>query len=159
MVEGSLPYVQIVALLSAIALSWLVWSMVHRRREQEALLLDQIREREARLNLALWGSGPGYAMDANMLLAWHKYGGGKELLDKLYASIGANVVSFPYGPMPTQPLAGVHAFAGDADLDMPPVQEAAAARDVVPLIGMQLVRALASSASGTTDERDRIDEI
>jgi TRAP-type mannitol/chloroaromatic compound transport system substrate-binding protein len=54
--------------------------------------------------LALWGSGPGYAMDANMLLAWHKYGGGKELLTKLYNSIGANVVSFPYGPMPTQPL-------------------------------------------------------
>jgi TRAP-type mannitol/chloroaromatic compound transport system substrate-binding protein len=54
--------------------------------------------------LALWGSGPGYGMDANMMLAWHKYGGGKELLAKLYASIGANVVSFPYGPMPTQPL-------------------------------------------------------
>jgi TRAP-type mannitol/chloroaromatic compound transport system substrate-binding protein len=54
--------------------------------------------------LALWGSGPGYAMDANMLLAWHKYGGGKELLAKLYASVGLNVVSFPYAPMPTQPL-------------------------------------------------------
>jgi TRAP-type mannitol/chloroaromatic compound transport system substrate-binding protein len=54
--------------------------------------------------LALWGSGPAYAMDANMLLSWHRYGGGKELLTKLYASIGANVVSFPYGPMPTQPL-------------------------------------------------------
>ncbi|WP_245421804.1 TRAP transporter substrate-binding protein [Rhodoplanes serenus] len=54
--------------------------------------------------LALWGSGPGYGMDANMLLAWHKYGGGKELLAKLYDSIGANVVSMPYGPMPTQPL-------------------------------------------------------
>ena len=54
--------------------------------------------------LAMWGSGPAYAMDANMLLAWHRYGGGKELLAKLYASIGANVVSFPYGPMPTQPL-------------------------------------------------------
>ena len=54
--------------------------------------------------LALWGSGPGFAMDANMLLAWHKYGGGKELLAKLYDSVGANVVSFPYGPMPTQPL-------------------------------------------------------
>ena len=50
------------------------------------------------------GLGPGLRMDANMLLAWHKYGGGKELLEKLYASIGANVVSFPYGPMPTQPL-------------------------------------------------------
>ena len=54
--------------------------------------------------LALWGSGPGYAMDANMLLSWHKYGGGKELLEKIFTSIGANVVSFPYGPMPTQPL-------------------------------------------------------
>src|SRR6516165_5216568 len=54
--------------------------------------------------LALWGSGPGYGMDANMLLAWHKYGGGKELLAKLYSSIGANVVSFPYAPLYTQPL-------------------------------------------------------
>jgi TRAP-type mannitol/chloroaromatic compound transport system substrate-binding protein len=54
--------------------------------------------------LALWGSGPAYAMDANMLLAWHKWGGGKELLAKIFASIGANVVSFPYAPMPTQPL-------------------------------------------------------
>src|ERR1700675_5099099 len=54
--------------------------------------------------LALWGSGPAYGMDANMLLAWHKYGGGKELLAKIYQSIGANVVSFPYGPMYTQPL-------------------------------------------------------
>jgi TRAP-type mannitol/chloroaromatic compound transport system substrate-binding protein len=54
--------------------------------------------------LALWGSGPAFGMDANMLLAWHKYGGGKQLLDKLYKSIGANVVSYVYGPMPTQPL-------------------------------------------------------
>lgn len=54
--------------------------------------------------LALWGSGPAFGMDANMLMAWHKYGGGKELLDKLYTSIGANIVSLPYGPMPTQPL-------------------------------------------------------
>jgi len=54
--------------------------------------------------LALWGSSPAFGMDANMLLSWHKYGGGKELLQKLYASIGANVVSYPYGPMFTQPL-------------------------------------------------------
>jgi TRAP-type mannitol/chloroaromatic compound transport system substrate-binding protein len=54
--------------------------------------------------LALWGSGPAFGMDANMLLSWHKYGGGKQLLDKLYKSVNANVVSFPYGPMPTQPL-------------------------------------------------------
>jgi len=54
--------------------------------------------------LALWGSGPGFGMDANMMLAWHKYGGGKELLEKIYASIGASVISFLYGPMPTQPF-------------------------------------------------------
>lgn len=54
--------------------------------------------------LALWGSGPGFAMDANMLLSWHRYGGGKELLDKLYASVNANVVSLLYGPMPSQPF-------------------------------------------------------
>ncbi len=54
--------------------------------------------------LALWGSSPAFGMDANTLLSWHKYGGGRELLTKLYASVGANVVSFPYGPMFTQPL-------------------------------------------------------
>jgi TRAP-type mannitol/chloroaromatic compound transport system substrate-binding protein len=53
---------------------------------------------------ALWGSGPAFGMDANTLLAWHHFGGGRELLDKLYAALGANVVSFLYGPMPTQPL-------------------------------------------------------
>src|SRR6202008_3836354 len=54
--------------------------------------------------LALWGSGPAFGMDGNTLLSWHKYGGGKDLLAKLYASLNLNVVSFPYGPHPTQPL-------------------------------------------------------
>ena len=55
--------------------------------------------------LALWNSGPAFGMDANMLLSWHKYGGGQELLTKLYASIGYTTVqSFLYGPMATQPL-------------------------------------------------------
>lgn len=54
--------------------------------------------------LALWGSGPAYGMDANMLLAWHKYGGGKALLEKIFAQIGADVVSFPYAPLYSQPL-------------------------------------------------------
>ena len=55
--------------------------------------------------LALWNSGPAFGMDANMLLAWHKYGGGQELLAKLYNSIGVTTVqSFLYGPMATQPL-------------------------------------------------------
>src|SRR4029079_4820335 len=54
--------------------------------------------------LALWGSGPAWGMDAQQLLSWHKYGGGKELLNNICASITLSVVSFPYGPMATQPL-------------------------------------------------------
>jgi len=54
--------------------------------------------------LALWGSGPSFGMDANMLLSWHKYGGGAALLDELYKVVNANVKSYVYGPMPTQPL-------------------------------------------------------
>lgn len=54
--------------------------------------------------LALWGSGPAYGMDPNMVLSWHYYGGGKALLEEIYKSLSIDVVSFVYGPMPTQPL-------------------------------------------------------
>ncbi len=54
--------------------------------------------------LALWGSGPGFGMDANMVLAWHNYGGGKALLEEIYKSLNLDVVSYLYGPMPVQPL-------------------------------------------------------
>lgn len=54
--------------------------------------------------LALWGSGPSFGMDPNMLLAWHNYGGGKALLEEIYKSINMDVVSYLYGPMPTQPF-------------------------------------------------------
>jgi TRAP-type mannitol/chloroaromatic compound transport system substrate-binding protein len=43
-------------------------------------------------------------MDSNMLLAWHKYGGGKQILADIYKSLNLDVVSFPYGPMATEPL-------------------------------------------------------
>jgi TRAP-type mannitol/chloroaromatic compound transport system substrate-binding protein len=54
--------------------------------------------------LALWGSGPAFGMDPNMVLAWHYYGGGKALLDEIYKSINMDVVTYLYGPMPTQPF-------------------------------------------------------
>jgi TRAP-type mannitol/chloroaromatic compound transport system substrate-binding protein len=37
--------------------------------------------------LALWGSGPAYGMDPNMVLSWHYYGGGKALLEEIYKSL------------------------------------------------------------------------
>ena len=54
--------------------------------------------------LALWGSGPAFGMDPNMVLAWHNYGGGKALLEEIYKSLNLDVVSYLYGPMPSQPL-------------------------------------------------------
>ena len=54
--------------------------------------------------LALWGSGPACGMDANMVLAWHYYGGGKQILEEIYRTLNIDVVSYLYGPMPTQPL-------------------------------------------------------
>ena len=54
--------------------------------------------------LALWGSGPGYGMDPNMLLSWHYYGDGEKLLQEIYKATNMDVVSFLYGPMPTQPF-------------------------------------------------------
>ena len=54
--------------------------------------------------VALWGSGPGYGMDANQVLAWHNYGGGKAILDEIYKSLNMDVVSYLYGPMTVQPL-------------------------------------------------------
>ena len=54
--------------------------------------------------VALWGSGPAFGMDPNMVLAWHNYGGGKQMLDDIYKSLNLDVQSFLYGPMPTQPF-------------------------------------------------------
>lgn len=54
--------------------------------------------------LGLWGSGAAYGMDANTVLAWHHYGGGRQLLEEIYRSLNLDVVSYLYGPMPTQPF-------------------------------------------------------
>ena len=42
--------------------------------------------------LALWGSGPAFGMDPNMVLAWHQYGGGKALIEEIYKSLNIDVV-------------------------------------------------------------------
>ncbi|MFC3147668.1 TRAP transporter substrate-binding protein [Piscinibacterium candidicorallinum] len=54
--------------------------------------------------IALWGSGPAFGMDPNMVLAWHQYGGGEQLLNEVHQAMNVNVRSLVYGPMPTQPL-------------------------------------------------------
>jgi TRAP-type mannitol/chloroaromatic compound transport system substrate-binding protein len=53
----------------------------------------------------LFGSGPALGMDADLLLSWMEFGGGRSLYDELYTRLlRMNVTGFLYGPMPTQPL-------------------------------------------------------
>lgn len=55
--------------------------------------------------LTLFGTGPHFGMDANMMLGWMYYGGGAELWSEfIQQKLRLNVQSFFFGPMPTQPL-------------------------------------------------------
>jgi TRAP-type mannitol/chloroaromatic compound transport system substrate-binding protein len=54
---------------------------------------------------SLFGAGPALGMDANLLLSWVEYGGGRVLYEELYARVlHLNVAGFLYGALPTQPL-------------------------------------------------------
>lgn len=55
--------------------------------------------------LSLFGTGPAFGQDANTLLAWMEYGGGKALYDELYRDVlKLEVVPILWGPMGVQPL-------------------------------------------------------
>lgn len=54
---------------------------------------------------SLFGTGPAVGLNANMLLAWMEYGGGKRLYDQLMRDVmHLNVEGFLYGPLHTQPF-------------------------------------------------------
>ena len=53
---------------------------------------------------SLFGTGPSFGMNGEMLLGWIYYGGGLELYNELLQTLNRNVVSFFHGPLPTQPL-------------------------------------------------------
>ncbi|MEM8552423.1 MAG: TRAP transporter substrate-binding protein [Pseudomonadota bacterium] len=54
---------------------------------------------------SLFGTGPVFGTDAQQMLAWINYGGGKALYEELINDIlGLDVVGFFAMPMPTQPL-------------------------------------------------------
>ncbi len=54
---------------------------------------------------SLFGTGPVFGPDANQMLAWIHYGGGRELYNELIQDIlGLDIVGFFAMPMPTQPL-------------------------------------------------------
>ncbi len=52
----------------------------------------------------LFGAGPDFGMDANQLLAWVEYGGGKELFAEVQAAAKLDVTSLLFGPVPCEPM-------------------------------------------------------
>lgn len=55
--------------------------------------------------LSLFGTGPALGQDANTLLAWMEFGGGKALYEELYRDVlKLDVVPILWGPMGTQPF-------------------------------------------------------
>ena len=53
---------------------------------------------------SLFGTGPCWGWNANQLLGWIKYGGGKELYYELMDALKLDIVGFFNSPMPAQPL-------------------------------------------------------
>ena len=52
----------------------------------------------------LYGAGPDFGMDANQLMGWVEYGGGKELFVEIQAAAQLNIVSYLGGPVPCEPM-------------------------------------------------------
>jgi TRAP-type mannitol/chloroaromatic compound transport system substrate-binding protein len=52
----------------------------------------------------LYGAGPDFGMDANQLMGWVEYGGGKELFAEIQKAAQLNIVSYLGGPVPCEPM-------------------------------------------------------
>lgn len=54
---------------------------------------------------SLFGTAPPFGWNANQLLGWYHYGGGRDLYNELLQDVmKVNITGFMTGPMPTQPL-------------------------------------------------------
>jgi TRAP-type mannitol/chloroaromatic compound transport system substrate-binding protein len=56
------------------------------------------------LAFGLYGAGPDFGMDANQLMGWVEYGGGKELYNEIIQAARLNIVSYLGGPVPCEPM-------------------------------------------------------
>lgn len=52
----------------------------------------------------LYGAGPDFGMDANQMLGWIEYGGGRELYTEIQSAAQLDLVSFLFGPVPCEPM-------------------------------------------------------
>ncbi len=91
---------------------------------------------------SLFGTGPCWGWNANQLLGWFYYGGGKELYEELMRDVlRLDIVGFLSGPMPAQPLGWFRKeVKGVADMKGLKYRTVGLAANVMQEMGMSVVQ-------------------
>ena len=89
----------------------------------------------------LYGAGPDFGMDANQLMGWVEYGGGKELFVEIQAAAQLNIVSYLGGPVPCEPMGWFKKeIKGPAELKGVKFRTSGLAVDMFTALGMSAVQ-------------------
>jgi len=93
------------------------------------------------LAFGLYGAGPDFGMDANQLMGWVEYGGGKELYNEIQQAARLNVVSYLGGPVPCEPMGWFKKeIKGPADLKGLKFRTSGLAVDMFTQLGVSAVQ-------------------
>ncbi len=89
----------------------------------------------------LFGAGPDFGMDANQLMGWVEYGGGKELFAEIQQAAQLSIVSYLGGPVPCEPMGWFKKeIKGPADLKGLKFRTSGLAVDMFTTLGMSAVQ-------------------
>ena len=90
---------------------------------------------------SLFGTGPCFGWSSQEVLGWCHYGGGMDLLNELFDSLGLNIVSFFNSAMPAQPMGWFKEEIKDASqMDGLKYRTVGLAADVLMEMGMSVVQ-------------------
>lgn len=93
------------------------------------------------LAFGLYGAGPDFGMDANQLMGWVEYGGGKELYKEIIDAARLNIVSYLGGPVPCEPMGWFKKeIKGPADLKGLKFRTSGLAVDMFTQLGVSAVQ-------------------
>jgi TRAP-type mannitol/chloroaromatic compound transport system substrate-binding protein len=93
------------------------------------------------LAFGLYGAGPDFGMDANQLMGWVEYGGGKELYNEIIQAARLNIVSYLGGPVPCEPMGWFKKeIKGPADLKGLKFRTSGLAVDMFTQLGVSAVQ-------------------
>jgi TRAP-type mannitol/chloroaromatic compound transport system substrate-binding protein len=93
------------------------------------------------LAFGLYGAGPDFGMDANQLMGWVEYGGGKDLYKEIIDAARLNIVSYLGGPVPCEPMGWFKKeIKGPADLKGLKFRTSGLAVDMFTQLGVSAVQ-------------------